>query len=112
MGSHGRYDADFDVRLNDTVVFVGDEPVGVEPRYQASMDTNKFLWLLTGGEIRAIEQSAAVDDDVYRMWHVVQNTPSGINLDDPDMVAGLGLLVSKGLLTTGRRDEILQGYPL
>ena len=37
------------------------------------------------------------------------NTNNGVNLENPDMIMGLGLLVSVGLLTVDRYTEILKG---
>jgi hypothetical protein len=73
------------------------------------MDTNEFLWMFTGAELRAINTATETDDDVYKMWQVMTNTNNGVNLDNSDMQAGLALLVYTGLLTQARYDELLLG---
>lgn len=35
-----------------------------------------------------------------------------IEMDNPQVLAGLGLLVQMGLITTARRDEIAKGQPV
>ena len=79
------------------------------PTHMKVMDTNEFLWMFTGAELRAINTAADIDDDVYKLWQVVTNTNSGINLGNPDMATGLGALYAKGLLTAERYAEISLG---
>lgn len=56
----------------------------------------------------AIEQAAASDAEVRVVMGDLSATPI-VHLDDPLTIAGMDLLVSKSLLTSERRDEILNG---
>lgn len=60
----------------------------------------------TFAEKVAIEDAAKTDSQV-RVMLDDQAAANFIDLDRPDTVAGLDMLVAKSLLTTTRRDEIL-----
>jgi len=75
---------------------------------EAPMSRLDFLKLLTFPEKVAIETAASTDPEV----RVIKNTMMAadiIKLDDPEMIAGLDMYVSKDLITKERQVEILGG---
>ena len=65
-----------------------------------------FLKRLTFAERVAIETAASADPEI-RVVKESLRLSEEIRLDDPEMVAGLELYVSKGLITEERKNEIL-----
>ena len=65
-----------------------------------------FLKRLTFAERVAIE-TASESDAKIRVVKESLRLSEEIRLDDPEMVAGLELYVSKGLITEERKNEIL-----
>jgi len=65
-----------------------------------------FLKRLTFAERVAIETAASTDPEV-RVVKESLLAADEIKLDDPEMVAGIGLYVSKGFITESRAVEIL-----
>lgn len=66
-----------------------------------------FLKRLTFAERVAIETAAETDPEV-RVAKQSLLAANEIRVDDPEMVAGIDLYVSKGLLAEERKDEILK----
>ena len=65
-----------------------------------------FLKRLSFAERVAIETAASTDAEV-RVVKESLLAADEIKLDDPEMVAGIGLYVSKGFITESRALEIL-----
>lgn len=73
---------------------------------KAGMSRLDFLKKLTFAERVAIETAAETDAEVRVVKHSLLAAEE-IRLDDPEMVAGMMLYVSKGLITEERKAEIL-----
>jgi len=82
--------------------------VGPEPQpYIPSIITKAaFRFRLTDAEYTSILEAADTDYAV-KAWVETFNMVSQVNLSDERTVAGLNVLVSKGLLTQERATEIL-----
>lgn len=65
-----------------------------------------FLALFTRGEKLAVKAATRVSDEVG-LWYDEMLAAQYITAEDPDTLAGLGALVTAGLLTAARHDEIL-----
>jgi len=65
-----------------------------------------FIERFTADEQLAIATAAQSDASV-NLWLVKATGAQEVDLDDPRTVDGLAALVSKGLITPERRDEIL-----
>lgn len=68
----------------------------------------EFNLSFTATEFRAISNTADTDDTVYQFWNTAQ-VADFINLEDNDTIGGMAYLLSLGLLTQERHDEILAG---
>ena len=66
------------------------------------------LMLLTGEELMKLEQNAENDSDIFQAKFALYNTGI-VDLDDWATVRAMELMVSKGLLTEERKEEILAG---
>lgn len=66
-----------------------------------------FKSRFTGSEMRAIDQAAIEDDDVYRYDKLVDSV-ANVDLRDPVTASGLAHLTSLGILTPEREKEILR----
>ena len=66
-----------------------------------------FKSRFSGAEMRAIDQAALTDDDVYRYDKLIESVQI-VNLLDPDTINGIKHLVSLGVLTEQRSYEILK----
>ena len=66
----------------------------------------KFMQRFTAAEYAAIKNAAAANAEVDFFWQKFMAAQE-IVLDDPDLVTGMAALVTAGLLTAARRDEIL-----
>lgn len=67
----------------------------------------EFRDLFTINEQLAIRESQLTDMEVGLVYDMMLSAQS-IDISDPRTVQGMDLLVSKGLITNERRDEILQ----
>ncbi len=65
-----------------------------------------FLKRLTSQEFKSIRQSAKNDGDVDMFMFLFEQA-GDVNLEDPDTVGGVQMLVAKGILTQQRADAIL-----
>lgn len=94
-----------EVVVGNSVVreLVSDAPAPVPP---AVLSPLAFLRRFTADERVAIRGS--VDPYVQDFYHLLDKATE-VRLDDPDTVAGMGYLVSIGLLTQPRADAILEG---
>lgn len=81
-------------------------PPPLPPDYGRTVSPREFLRLFTPQE-RIAFRNAAKTDDLVADFAALAQVPEPIRLKHPDTVAGLGLLVAKGLLTAARRDAIL-----
>jgi hypothetical protein len=82
---------------------VGPEPV---PYVEPLITKAAFRFRLTDAEYTSILEAADTDYAV-KAWVETFNMVSQVNLSDERTVAGLNVLVSKGLLTQERATEIL-----
>ena len=73
---------------------------------RSRLTKTQFKRLFTQAERIAIRNSA---DDVVIDFFDLANTADEINLDDPDVIAGVQYLEANGILLSGRASEILQG---
>jgi hypothetical protein len=84
--------------------------IGLEPQPVISLDPVitkvAFRFRLTDAEYTSILEAADTDYAV-KAWVETFNMVSQVNLSDERTVAGLNVLVSKGLLTQERATEIL-----
>jgi hypothetical protein len=69
----------------------------------------EFLNRFTAQE-RAVIRSAAVQDIIIGDFQMLALAAQGIYTDDPVTLSGMDYLVSQGILTQARRDEILNTY--
>jgi hypothetical protein len=65
-----------------------------------------FLKRFTGAEFKAIRNAAKTDGDVDMFMYLFERAQD-VNLDDPDTIAGVQMLVAKGILTAPRAAVIL-----
>ena len=80
----------------------------VEPVTPKTVFTSlKFRDLFTINEQLSIRESQLVDMEVGLVYDMMLSAQS-IDISDPRTVQGMDLLVSKGLITNERRDEVLQ----
>lgn len=79
------------------------------PDYGKTVTVRDFMLLFTMQERIAIRAAAKADDQVADWFEVASAQGSGVRLRHPTTVAGLNFLVSKSLLTTQRRDAIMNG---
>lgn len=77
--------------------------------YQFYFTSYEFLLRFTAEE-RAAIRSAALQDPVVGDFQMLALAAQGIYNDDNMTIAGMDYLVSIGLLTQARRDEILNNY--
>lgn len=77
--------------------------------YQFYFTSYEFLLRFTAEE-RAAIRSAALQDTVVGDFQMLALAAQGIYNDDNMTIAGMDYLVSIGLLTQARRDEILNNY--
>lgn len=68
--------------------------------------SNEFLRRFTKAERTAVRQKAKENDDVADFVDFAL-AADGITPEDQDVIDGMGLLVSLGMLSQDRRDEIL-----
>ncbi|MBM3347898.1 MAG: hypothetical protein FJY55_15605 [Betaproteobacteria bacterium] len=66
--------------------------------------------LVTADEWGGVIAGARASDALFN-WMMQFVAAQEINLDDPRTIAGLGALVTAGLLTSARKDRILSGLP-
>lgn len=71
----------------------------------------EFARLFTVAEDIAIDDAAQAGDKQVRYFSRRLELAADVRLDHPDVAAGLGLLVAKGLITPERRDAILANQP-
>jgi hypothetical protein len=81
-------------------------PVVTAVDYGRSLGVREFFRLFTPGEFSGVMAAASSDPDV-RYWLTLAQIPEPIRLKHPDTLAGLALLVGKGLLSSERRATIL-----
>lgn len=67
----------------------------------------QFLSKFTQDERIAIRKAAQVDDRLSDFMYLLEHA-SEIQTTDPNLISGLSALVSAGLLTAQRKDEILK----
>ena len=80
----------------------------VEPVTPKTVFTSlKFRDLFTINEQLSIREAQLVDMEVGLVYDMMLSAQS-IDISDPRTVQGMDLLVSKGLITNERRDEVLQ----
>jgi len=72
-----------------------------------TITVKEFKSLFTGSEMRAIDTAALTDDEVYRYEKLV-NVAQEIDLSNTDTISGVNYLVSIGILTQERANEILR----
>lgn len=81
---------------------------GHVPRPPQAWTAYEFLLRFTAAERAAFRAAAATDAQVADFQQLAQAAQE-IRSDDPMTLAGMDYLVSQGLLTQARRDEILNG---
>jgi hypothetical protein len=82
------------------------ESLGFVNKVQRVISKKNFLKRLTPNEYVAIKTAASQNGYVDYFWQLFLLVEE-VNLDDPDTVVGLGLLVQAGLLNSNRIQEIL-----
>lgn len=88
-----------------TLYYEGDELPSLGATHEArQLPILDFRARFTDAELAGIVASA---DASVKVLLLKLTTRVEVDLDDPQVIGGLGLLVSKGLLTAQRRDEIL-----
>jgi len=76
--------------------------------YGATVSPRTFMLLFSGPERKAIRAASKTDDDVADFLAIAQ-VPEPIRLRHPMTLAGLDMLVVKGLLTESARARISSG---
>lgn len=82
------------------------ETLGFVPKVQRTLTKKEFLKRLTPEEYSAIKTAAATNGTVDYYWQLFMLAEE-VNLDDPDTVGGLTLLVYAGLIANDRVPQIL-----
>lgn len=72
---------------------------------QQPVTVREFKSRFTAAEYRAISVAAQTNDDLFQFWDIV-NSVAVVELDHPQTVQGMTLLVGLGLITQGRSDSI------
>lgn len=80
-------------------------PPPAPPDYGPTLNVREFMDLFTVTEFKAIRQAAKTDPDVDYFF-VKAQLPVPVRLRHPSTLAGLDLLVAKGLLTPARKLQI------
>jgi len=83
-------------------------PPPAPPDYGATVSPRTFMLLFSGPERKAIRQASKSDEDVADFLAIAQ-VPEPIRLRHPMTLAGLDMLVVKGLLTESARARISNG---
>lgn len=78
--------------------------------YGPSVDIRAFMLLFTPQQRKAIRTAAQTDEDLMD-WLALMQIPSPIQLRHPITLAGLDVLVQKGLIDITERNRIIQGIP-
>jgi hypothetical protein len=73
----------------------------------AALSRFEFMNRFTMQELSAIESSGETDPEL-RVWMRMVGMASFIELDHPRVTSGLEMLVQKGVITAGRKTELLQ----
>jgi hypothetical protein len=102
--------------LEGEVCFIGqDFDANANPRFSGNQPSTpqswtayQFLLRFTAEERAAFRAAAITDPNVADFQQLAQAAQEVVS-DDPMTVAGMAYLVSVGLLTSARRDEILGG---
>lgn len=76
--------------------------------YRTELTKKEFQFLFTPAEYRAIVNASDTDDILFQLWGAF-NVADFIETTDPETVQGMGYILSLGLLTQERHDEILKG---
>lgn len=82
------------------------EPADPAPIIYPHFFVRDFLALFTQEEKLAVKAATRVSDEVG-LWYDEMLAAQYITAEDQDTIAGLRALVSAGLLTVGRHDEII-----
>ncbi len=72
-----------------------------------SMSREEFFSRFTNTEIAAIYRASAVNDNLFAYVKKLEINPT-IHRSNPDVISGLGLLETVGLIGAGRAAEILR----
>ena len=80
-------------------------------QYKTILTPFEFKNRFTSEERIAARVLSKTDMEVDDLWDML-NTAQEVDLNDPMVIYGLPLLVSKGVLTQIRCDEILTKYPI
>lgn len=89
---------------NSTPRFIAPAPQPVQRQWTAY----QFLLRFTAEERAAFRAAALADANVADFQQLAQAAQEIVS-DDPMTISGMDYLVSQGLLTQARRDEILNG---
>ena len=90
-----------------TIGYHGLNVVGNLPREPGVYTKFEFLQKFTTEELIAIKTAAKTDVSV-EVWLWMFDSAQEVRLNDPNLISGLDNLVSLGLLTEQRRNEILE----
>ena len=82
------------------------EPIAPEPQYKTIYTPLEFLELFTEQEQLAVV-SATLANAQVKLWYDKLLSALEVNIEDERLIAGMGQLVTVGLLTQARADEIL-----
>ncbi len=83
------------------------EIIKIPQPIDTTITVKEFKSRFTGSEMRAIDNAALTDDEVYRYEKLV-NVAQEIDLKHSDTISGVQYLVSIGILTQERAKEILR----
>lgn len=75
------------------------------PDFGATVDPREFMLLFTLSERKAIRNLAKTDEDVADFMALAQ-VPVPIRLKHPNTLAGLALLVQRGVISQARADAV------
>jgi len=78
------------------------------PEYRKQLTRREFMSLFSPQENRAVKNKAKTDDTVDQLWDILMSSDP-IDLDFQQTIDGMGYLVSVGVLSQARHDEIMQG---
>lgn len=84
-------------------------PPPAPPDYGKTVSPREFLLLFTAAERKGIRAAGKTDDDIADWYELAMGPAEPIRLKHPQTLAGLQVLVAKGLLTASRRDAIVAG---
>lgn len=76
--------------------------------FRTELTKKEFQLSFTPAEYRAIGNATATDDVLFQFWEAGK-IADFIELSDPDTVSGMAYVLSLGLLTQERHDEIMKG---